>query len=310
SASGTAQPESPSSSAAPNASSSSSSVSQSPEFPALYFDEQEIAVLDALLANWAAVSEEEEENGHNVAVYFKDLDSGVEYIYNGEREFFIASLNKAPYAMYLYHLVETGKTSLADTYYVSKEALASSAENSGKIKDDPDLPRNFTLEELIFYLLRYSDTGALRILLKHFPADGYLEYSKTFGMHHPDEIGNLINGRICALDAGIYLKNMFQYLENGVYGEEFKEHLLNTRYPMIRSEYEVVRKYGWDKNAYHDMAIVYAPHPYLLAILTDKSAGTAAELSMFSTIAKTLETMMENKWEKVEEKESLSDFTP
>lgn len=34
-------------------------------------------------------------------------------------------------------------------------------------------------------------------------------------------------------------------------------------------------KYGWDKGNYHDAAVIYDEHPYLLVILTDMDTGSA-----------------------------------
>lgn len=266
--------------------------------PVLEFTEDELLHLDEMLNNWAAESEEEEENGHNVAVYFKDVNSGLEYTYNPEKKFAIASLNKAPYALYLYTLVEQGAANLDETFYITPAMVESSLENSGQIKNDPDLPRNYTLNEMLYYLLQYSDTAAMRILLQRYPANGFIEYARQLPLHYPDDIRELMNARICALDAGVYLQAMYQYMQEGEHGGQYKEHLVNASgQTMIRSEYPVANKYGWDLNAYHDMAVVFAPNPYILAILTDKDMGSTAERTMFATISQTFETMLNSKWQ-------------
>lgn len=269
-----------------------SASSTLPSFSAINFTPDEIARLDGLLADWASVSEEEEENGHTVAVYFKDITSGLEYTYNPETKFLIASLNKAPYAMFLYHLVEEGTASLEETFYVTPEAVENSLENSGRIKNE-ELPRNFTLEEMIYYILHYSDTAAMRILLGRYTAQDFAQYAaENLLLQYPEDIRNWMNARICALDAGVYMQAIYEYMEKGQYGDLLKGHLLQSEYPMIRSNYPVAHKYGWDVNAYHDMAVVYAPYPYILVVLTDKDMGTAAEYAMFGTIAGVFEEIM------------------
>lgn len=286
------------------ASSSMSIATSSQEEPAapnwselITFSQEDIQRLDSLLAKWASYAEEEEPLGHQVAVYFKDIDSGLEYIYNGDQTFYMASLNKAPYALYLYHLVDVGQIALEDTFYVTYGGVNGGAEESGRIQSDPTLPRDYTLEELIYYLLRYSDTGALRVLLQHFPAAGFAEFAEqSIGIPDTTRILALLSGRIDAVDAGLYLDALYDYIENGAHGAELKEHMLNANYKMIRSEAPVAHKYGWDENAYHDMAVVYAERPYMLAILTGKSNGSGAEYGMFETITTVFEEIMQEKW--------------
>jgi beta-lactamase class A len=289
------------SSSAPIVSSLVVSSQEEPAIPnwseLITFSEKDIQRLDSMLAGWAAYAEEEEPLGHQVAVYFKDIDSGLEYIYNGGQTFYMASLNKAPYALYLYHLVDIGQITLGDTFYVTYGGVNGGAEESGRIQSDPTLPRDYTLEELIYYLLRYSDTGAMRVLLQHFSAAGFAEFAgHTIGIPNTTRLQALLSGRIDAVDAGLYLNALFNYMENGAHGAELKEHMLNASYKMIRSEHPVAHKYGWDKNAYHDMAVVYAEHPYMLAILTGKSNGSGAAYGMFGTIAGVFEEMMQEKW--------------
>ena len=43
------------------------------------------------------------------------------------------------------------------------------------------------------------------------------------------------------------------------------------------------------KGAYHDMAIVYAPYPYRLVILSDHDGGTKEDLRMFREISSLIE---------------------
>lgn len=277
------------------------------------FSEEEVQRLNALLDEWAAAAqpetgapegdeaaagapEEDEETGHRVAVYFRDLDSGAEYVYNGEEKFDVASLSKAPYAMYLYQLVEQGQASLDETFLIDAESIKGSEENSGKLKDDPNLPRELSLAEMIEYLLRYSDTVAQRVLLKRYPAEGYAAFAAQLGLHYPGDVRGVTSGVITAPDAGVYLAALRDYMASGQYGPQLQEHLMNTRNTMIRTPWPVARKYGWDEFAYHDMAVVYAPHPYLLAILTDKSAATAEDLAQFTAIPALFEQMMARHW--------------
>lgn len=287
------------SSALPASSSDEPESEAEPVAPELHFTQEEIDRLNGMLASWAALSEEGEEDGHNVSVYFMDIESGLEYVYNGERKYLIASLNKAPYAQYLYQLADEGVLNLAETIHVTAEMIDPARENSGRLKNDASIPRDMTIEELIYEMIRYSDTAALRILMGRYPVEGYRQFSNTLGLHFPEDVRQLTNARITALDAGVYLKALHSYMETGANGATLKEHMMGTRNIMIKSKDKtaaVARKYGWDISSYHDMAVVYTAHPYVLAILTDKSAGTASETAMFASIAGVFEEIMTAKW--------------
>lgn len=56
-----------------------------------------------------------------------------------------------------------------------------------------------------------------------------------------------------------------------------KEAMLHSNYPVMItpavSPTPVAHKYGWDVDAYHDAAIVYDEHPYILVIMTDYDTG-------------------------------------
>ncbi|MDL2324731.1 class A beta-lactamase-related serine hydrolase [Ruminococcaceae bacterium OttesenSCG-928-A16] len=292
-------PIAPSVPSTPPASSQLPQSQPAPTPPTFAFTEEELARLNTLLDEWAAVKEEEEQGGHNVAVYFQDLDSGLTYTYNSEKVFAVASLNKAPYSMYLYHLVETGAASLTEKFWVTTAMLESSQENSGKLKEMEDLPKEFTLEELLYYLLHYSDTAAFKILLARYGAAGYKTYLQEIEVP-TEHVRNVINGRITAPEAGAYLNALYNFMQSSQYGPALHTELSNTRYKMIRSAHPYAGKYGWDEGAYHDMAIIYAPHPYALAVLTGKDEGTAATNKVFATIAAVFEEIMEQKWAVVE----------
>ncbi len=281
-------------------------------WPPYEFSAEQITALDTMLTEWAAATQpvveeaadaqtQEEttsqeidpEEGHRVALYFRDLDSGAQYIYNGEEAFDVASLSKAPYAMYLYQLVEQGVASLEETFLVSEESIVGSEENSGILKDDENLPREITLAEMIEYLLRYSDTAAQRILLERYPAAEYAAWAAELGIQNANSVTGDI---ITAPEAGIYLEALYSYMESGVYGQVLQEHLMNTRNPMLATSWPLARKYGWDEHAFHDMGVVYAQHPYVIAILTDKSVGASEDRQYFSTLPSFFEQAMNEHW--------------
>ena len=71
---------------------------------------------------------------------------------------------------------------------------------------------------------------------------------------------------------------IYRYIESdATYADELRNSLLNSDVPIIMADYPVAQKYGrWDGN-FHDKAIVYAPSPYILVIMStlDRHNGGA-----------------------------------
>ncbi|MGD9559765.1 MAG: serine hydrolase [Oscillospiraceae bacterium] len=287
------------------------------------FTAAERSTLDALLDAWAekptvgpTVQNEEGEDivlpvpesglgsGHNVALYFMDLDSGASYSYNAEARFSAASLPKAPFAAYLYQQAALGACDLDEYITVTPAHVAGSEEHTGVLKTY-ELPAAFSVEALIGLMIRESDTVALRVLMAHYGTEGFTAWAEALGASAED-IADVLNARICANDGGIFALELYKTMQENPYGALLREHMENTRQTMITSNYPVARKYGWDRAAYHDMAVVYAPHPYLLVILTDKWGGTGWETATFGLIASEVENMVAQKWAGLEGAASLS----
>ena len=137
-------------------------------------------------------------------------------------------------------------------------------------------------------MLRYSDTAALGVLLERFPYEGFAEWAAELGLA---DMGKVISGSASAREMGLWTAYLYEYMESGKYGAELKDDLMNTNYSMISTQSPKASKYGWDKSAYHEMAVVYAEHPYLLVIMTDKWGGSAEDRQMFRELPGVLEEM-------------------
>ncbi len=285
------------------------------EPPRLAFTEEQTARLDALLAAWAEEETLVEPDtgdesgtkdksagesgelqlvpggGHNVALWFLDMDSGAGYACNAQARFSYASLMKAPYALYLYQLAEAGELDLAGEITVAAVHAEEYKDNTGVLKD-MDLPESFTAETLIGYMLRNSDTIAAKTLLQYWPAAGFRAWAAGLGLQDAQELRGVLSGQICAADAGLLMQALAAYVKDGQFGATLREHLLNTGNRMIASDWPVLHKYGWDEGAFHDMALIESPHPAILVILTDKWGGSWAERQMFGALTAELEACM------------------
>ena len=238
------------------------------------FPEEGRAALDTLLAGYEGVS-----------VFYQDVGSGAVYEYRSLEKYPAASVVKAPYCLYVLDLASQGRADLNQTFTYTEQWMR---KGTGKIQNMP-FGTVLTLRELVRYAIEESDNVAFALIRSAFPADGYRAYAASFGLTYPEDIRNGANSLLCARDAGAYLAAIDRFIRTNPYGPELKASLQRTKNPMIRSSYPMARKYGWMEGAYHDMAIVYAPHPYRLAILSNHDEGTKEDLRKFQEISMLIE---------------------
>lgn len=224
--------------------------------------------------------------GSGVSVFYKDIQSGYTYTYNENQKYFIASIIKAPYCMYVYDLASQGKCDLNKVYTY---AARHKTDGTGKIQE-MKIGTTFTLRQLLEYAIKYSDNVAMSIIRENFPVHGYKEYAKKLGLKHPEDIKYATNGDLLVSEAGVYIEAIYNFIKTNSYGAELRKLMLSTTNPMIVSKYPVVRKYGWADQSFHDMAIVEAPRPYLLCILTNHDGDFAS----FKKISQVIEKQVLN----------------
>jgi len=219
--------------------------------------------------------------GNTVSVHFENLETGFIYTHNAERVYFAASSIKAPYALYVYLRAERGEADLSRVHTFQPQHMWG---GSGRIQRMP-FGTTFTELELLNYALSISDNVAFRMLVHNiYGVPGYRDLVESLGAN-PYHVRNVTSANLTANDAGIMARAMHEYIESGgTYSEHFRSALLANRYPFIISDHQVASKSGWDVGAYHDIAIVYAPSPYTLVIMSS-FVGNAADRRVFHEIS-------------------------
>ena len=241
---------------------------------------------------------------NDVAVFYKNLCTGMTFIHNPERVFFAASLSKANHAFYTFQMAERGYVDMQREHTFT---AANHWGGTGILQFKP-LGTVLTTRELLGLSIIESDNAAYRMLirlLENAPVT-YHDFVREQGRVQRF-IRDIIAQTTSAVDMGMWMYAIWNYIESEdtKYGHYFKHDLLNTSqtsHPyftrwegswgtggtvnvrLIESDYEMARKYGWSRNAFHDAAIVYAPSPYILVILTNKDRGAHElfeEISLF-----------------------------
>jgi len=222
--------------------------------------------------------------GNTVSVYYENLATGFTFRHNADHIYFGASATKAPFALYIYLKIEHGEANMTDVHtFTANDNWG----GSGVIRHRYNIGANFTQRQLLYLMLSPSDNIATRILRRVHGLDGYIRFVESIGAN-PGFVQNLTYSYLSANDAGIFMREMYRYIiSDGRYSQELKSNLLANRYPFIISDYPVASKSGWSASfgqAWHDMAIVFAPSPYVLALLSSRVGG-AGDRMVYDSIS-------------------------
>ena len=210
------------------------------------------------------------------SVYAKDLETGAVYTYNTETEYYPASTLKAAYALWLCEQAEQGVLDMEGEV----RNTFSFGTLAGTKLDAYDGVSMIPAWDVMYAMITVSDNNAMDMLVATWPANeesGFCDFLADLGFHAPytcsmtEEDG--IQGIMNVSDAGLLMQALYQY-----FGTETSTSLqlmdcfLDAEHAAlyIPEGVEAAKKYGsWDY-AFHDFAIVYAEHPYILCCMTDQ----------------------------------------
>ncbi len=222
----------------------------------------------------------------DISVYY--TDTGRKYFLgiNESHEHEGASTLKA---MYCHFLVSHG----ADLNRKLHFDEATRTSSTGELTEDA-VGSDFTVKKLIGLSLTMSDNMAYRLLFKTYGRYGFNSYVKdTLGLSTPKLPPGYEFSTVTAHDLTYGMLDIYDYsLENDY--DWFIE-LLKTSAPagLIDggSAYVTAHKYGFHGgyDGYHDTAIVYAPTPYILTIMTRVFPYDKNSDEVFSTITDLVE---------------------
>lgn len=205
---------------------------------------------------------------YDISMAYYDIETGFTLFINPDKHYYLASVMKAPYMLYIYRLALNGEADLEEKLVYTEEFKR---EGTGILKD-MEFGTEFTVDELIKYSLEESDNAAFAMLRKKFPEEGYVEYIKSLGVTHADDAKAFNLPQICSETALIFSGAIYDFIEEqNAYSEILRNYMTHSRNAMIYGGEgaEVVRKYGWYGGNFHDMAVVYDERPYLLTIMTN-----------------------------------------
>lgn len=221
-------------------------------------------------------------NPLSISVYYRDLTTGAALEYNSGKKYQAGSVVKAPYCKWL---IASGADLDEELTLESRHIL----EGSGNLKSQP-AGTAFPVRQLIRYAIVDSDNTAYNMLAQRFGFDGFKSYAKSLGITANQSTSNLF-GTMSASDAAYYFTDLYSWSQsNPEESAELIDALCNTSYRQLISavtDAPVAHKYGYNNgtNGFHDAAIVYSDHPYVLSIFTSLDPDASGTVNYIRSVA-------------------------
>ncbi len=236
-----------------------------------------------------------------IAYGYYDLTTGEQIGYNADTIYYSASLIKAPYIYSVLREVsdfektaardEDGnivygdgekKYDLDELWTFDPETMME--EGSGEIQSMP-AGTQMTWRELFAYVLLYSDNVAWNQIMDRFGFTSFYHYVGKLGIQgtSTDFMNLSVN------DCIKFMREIYEFFETGdPYAQFMKENMMKSKHKVMICasfpEGTVPHKYGWDTDSYHDMAIIYDEHPYILVFMSDMHDGSDADNAYIKAI--------------------------
>lgn len=213
-----------------------------------------------------------------VAYYFEEIDQNIIFSYNANITFYAASTIKLLAALYCFD----NNCNLNETLTITKEDIKN---GSGIICKENELPKTYKLEELLEYIIRYSDNTAYIKVVNYIGKENLIAYGQSLGAKHTLEGKDLFGITNCS-DLKCYWQRFYE-----IDVPKLKDWLETPVYKIIKhpdfDKYAFCRKYGSFGIAYHETGIALDKHPYYLIILTQKSQSKKSQ-KFINKVAKEL----------------------
>lgn len=230
----------------------------------------------------------------SASIYLRNLETGEWISINEDQNYHPGSLFKVP--MMIYYLKESEK----NPELLNRKLIMASAQNelpNQTFNDKAIVPgKEYTIRELLKYMVSYSDNNATFLLNNYCNVDDFKKMFKDFNMAEPD-VHNLAY-TIKIKDYSIFLRTLYNatYLsaENSDYAlsllaESSFDKGLTQKIP---SNIPVARKFGemYDGNfkELHECGIIYCSNkPYMLAVMT-QGHNSESMAKVISSISDTI----------------------
>ena len=207
-------------------------------------------------------------------VYFIDLATGEYFGINDRDEYIAASTTKLPMNLFLYTKIESGEVDLESKLKYLKEDFEA---GTGIIQNQP-FGTEYTVRETSRLSIIHSDNCSINMIIRVLGIENICNYILDLGgdIYYDDR------HRTSPHDLGLVTQELYRlYLNNPELYGEMIYNLENTDWEdrisaKLPAEVKVAHKIGNQVRTANDVGIVFASHPFVLAVMTkDVDFGTA-----------------------------------
>jgi beta-lactamase class A len=249
--------------------------------------------------------------GVTVAVAFRDLESGREYLVRPDLPIHPASTMKVPVMMEVYRQADAGKLSLDDRLPIrnSFASIADGSPYSLDPKDDSELTlyervgQEATVRELVRLMITESSNLATNLLIERVSAASTTAFMESLGagsvrvLRGVEDDKAYARGMNNVATARGLMTILVRLAERSVVSEEASDEMLGVlRGQKFREGIpaglppgtSVAHKTGSFRGVYHDIAVVEPPgrKPFVLVVLTRGIDDEAAAHRLVAEIAR------------------------
>jgi len=222
--------------------------------------------------------------GTRVSIYYRNLETGFTFRHQAGWGRFGASVAKAPFALYLFEHAERGEICLYEELIFT---AADSFGGAGVIRHRYPRGTAFTVGALIHKNLVYSDNIATVMLRRRFGYEGYRQFVNNLGAQGHRVMYNIFNSMMSADDGGIFAQAIHDFITSDAAGAaQLRYSMLNNPAPFIPTPYPLASKCGWVATTRNCLAIIYAPSPFILVVLTNPTGDAERDARDFAEISR------------------------
>lgn len=226
-----------------------------------------------------------------MSIYFYDVETGYEMTVNSGVHYPVASVVKIPYCTMIYEKITAGEIDpeLVLTYEKRHYFHGTGLVNKGNYGD------TYTVMQLLKLAITESDNTAYEMLKDLVSWDDFTAYCQNAGYTHDEDLRSK-KQKLCLESAGASGRLLANFLRSdSEFVDAYKYDLTHTKNKMITSTYTVYRKYGWTNFAFHDVAYIDAPHPYVLVILSNIEGEERPDYTLFANVSMLIEEYSQNR---------------
>ena len=220
-----------------------------------------------------------------------NLNDGMSFGYNVDKAYPTASTIKVAFSLYSFKEMDKGNGSLKELKLYEERFRR---DGSGVLKNKAS-GVNYSLKDLFYYTIHYSDNVAYYIVHDRFYNEEYNTFLNNLGCNNLYLNSGAKWGKIDARSMALIWQEIYKYKDETENGKYFFEILTNADYNYIREgmeKYESAHKSGWTPRETHDSGIVFAKDDYIVVTLNNNNGNYSAKsqlLKISSCIEKVID---------------------